>query len=66
MLCLMDADYLDISRNLGCLVLVVRENTLFPQAEEPLKASLRRLNCELFHTTALKYFINFIEMVDVI
>lgn len=39
---------------------------LFPQAEEPLKASLRGLKHEVFHTTAIKYFINFVEMVDVI
>lgn len=66
MIRLIDVNYLDISRNLDCLGLVVRENTLFPQAEEPLKASLRRLKYEVFCTTAVKYFINFVDMVDVI
>lgn len=47
-------------------MLVIRENTLFPPAEEPLKATLRRLKCGLFYTIAVKYFINFVEMVDVI
>lgn len=66
MICLIHANYLDINRNLDCLLLVVRENTLFPQAEELLKASLRKLKCEVFHTTAVKYFINSVEIVDVI